>query len=53
MFSYWFGLKAWPCCGKYHSTAWYMSFPSQVPRLKATTVALCGVPWATDWFGPT
>src|ERR1700728_123416 len=53
MFSYVFGLKACLCCGKYHSTAWYMYLPPQLPRSKATTVADSSVPWATDWFGPT
>src|SRR6202167_5820654 len=53
MFSYMAGLNVWPCCGKYHSTAWYMSLPSQAPRLKATTVAGCSLPCATDWLGPT
>src|ERR1051326_5355428 len=53
MFSYRCGLKDWPCCGKYHSTAWYMSLPSQVPRSKAITVAVAGRPVATDWLGPT
>src|ERR1700689_4799299 len=53
MFSYVFGLKACSCCGKYHSTAWYMNLPPQLPRSKATTVADSSVPWATDWFGPT
>src|SRR5580698_2098848 len=53
MFSYVLGLKAWLCCGKYHSMAWYIYLPSQVPRSKATTVALSSVPLATLWFGPT
>src|ERR1700733_10421395 len=53
MFSYVFGLKACLCCGKYHSMAWYMYLPSQVPRSNATTVAVSSVPLATDWFGPT
>src|ERR1700689_200641 len=53
MFSYVFGLKVCLCCGKYHSMAWYMYLPSQVPRSNATTVAVSSVPLATDWFGPT
>src|ERR1700728_615963 len=53
MFSYVFGLKACLCCGKYHSTAWYMYLPPQLPRSKATTVADPSVPWATDWCAPT
>jgi hypothetical protein len=41
MFSYALGSKSWPCWGKYHSTARYMSLPLQVPRSKATMVADC------------